>query len=1129
MRKTACWLIMVCKILLVLHLQAQTKTNTFNFRKKNCTVIEILDAVQEQMHIYHVNSYNLLENAKKISVQFNNAAIEKVMEVCSKNQYFFLVLEKGVIVVKPKYIDYYAVIIDEHGIPVADATIYVDGKERATSRNNGEFNLENVFANAKIKITAVNIEDIEIYLEGKTNQEIQAKRRSHTLNGISVLGNTGYQNIHKRHSPTGFFVVSTAALNQQSANKISERIKGISSGVLPTVNKVPGVNLPGLLSVSLRTTILAGSDPLYIVDNLPFYGNIDELNPDDVLNVTIHKTSATAQWGTKSGNGVVVITTKSGKYGQPREIAIHSSLTIGQEPDVFYYPVMDPNDKIELIKDLFYKGYYKDFENWPIPIALPTAVELLISNRDGKLSDADLAAQLEALRYDKREDLRRYVYRKNIEKHFSARVSGGTADHSYYLSIGYDKNNPGIEGSWSARKSLLLNHSYHYKNWLEISSGIIFLENQLHNNEGVPESREPMANANGEPVPQPRDWRQAYADTAGKELSLDWNYRPLQDFRLRNITQKDVNVLLRTSWKVQLLKGVHVNALYQYQKVEGEIKDIKNAESYYVRDLINSYSQRNANGIDRPIPVGHILDQVNTQKLINNLRVQLLGQKKMGTRHTMKIQTGIEQIKVTTNVNPLRIYGYQPNMPNAQNNLNYTSYYTQYLIPFSSQTIPTAAPSTYSEANYLSYFAIGNYDYNTRINFSASARMDKTELFPEIVSSKFITLFSSGIGWNISSEPFYSFYWLPYFKLRVNYGANGNAPITTIVTPINQSVNRITGNMPIDLPRPGWEKVSTLSAGFDMGTRNNNIEACVDVYQKRSTNLLGLRKLRPDEPDSLVADNIGAMKGYGVDIVFSSINIRKRFKWTTKLLFSYVSDRVTRYPDTTMPGWMLCEQNYQGIAVGKPLYGVFSYRYAGLEKETGDPQGYLDGHVSKNYLEILNRPGAGELRYHGRSSPAVFGSLINQFSLGAFSMSVVVSYKLRYYFRRASVNYDQLVSGLSEGSADYKDRWQKAGDELKTNIPSLVMYPQPGRDEFFSYNETLVEKGDHIRLQAINTSVDLPVKSLNKYYLQSCNLYLNVTNIGILWRANRKGIDPDALAYFPEPRSVCVGVRMNFR
>lgn len=1127
MRKIACLLIFMLWVFLS---QAQIKTNTFNFHKRNCTVIEILDSVKSKMGIHHWNTYGLLENAKRVPGLFNNATIEKVMEVCSKNQYFTLALDEGVIIVKPRTINFYAVIVDDHGAPVAGATIYIEGRENETSNSRGEVYLKNVFANAKIKITAVNIESLEMYLEGKTNQEIQVKRSTHTLNGISVLGSTGYQIIHRKHSSTGFFVISNTAFNQQSTNKISERIKGISLGVSPTVNKVSGVNMPKLFSVSLRTTILAMSDPLIVVDNLPFFENIDDLNPDDIWSISIHKdASATAQWGSKSGNGVIVITTKSGKYGQPREFAINSSLTIGQEPDVFYYPIMDPNDKLALTQYLFKSGYYNDFETSPIPLALPTAVEKLILNRDGKLSGADLEAQLEALKYDKREDLRRYVYRKNIEKHFSARVSGGTADHSYYLSIGYDKNEPVIQGSWTTKKSLFLNHSYHYKNWLEISSAVLYLENQSHNNEGVPESREPMANANGDPVSQPRDWRQAYIDTAGKKYLLDWNFRPLQDFRLRNITRKDVNLLLRTSWKVQLLNGLHFNVLYQYQKIDGERQDVKNAESYYVRDLINGYSQRIANGIYRPIPVGNILDQVNTHKVVNNLRTQLLGQRKFGTRHAMKIQTGIEKIRITTNVNPILIYGYQPNLPNAQSNLNYTSHFTQYANPLSSPLIPTAAPSSYAEANYLSYFAIGNYDYNTRVNFSASARMDKTELFPEIVSSKFITLFSSGIGWNISAEPFYKVDWLPYLKLRLNYGANGNAPLTTIVTPINQSVTRITGNALSGLPRPGWERVNTLSAGFDIGTRNNNIEACVDFYQKRAKDLVGLRQLRPGAPDSLVADNMGEMNGYGVDVVFSSINIRRKFKWTTKLLFSYVADKITRYSDTAMPGWKICEQHYQGIVVGKPLYGVFSYRYAGLEKETGDPQGYLDDHISKKYSDILKRPAARELRYHGRSTPAVFGNLINQFSLGAFSMAVVVSYKLGYYFRRASVNYSQLLSGLPDGSADYKDRWQKMGDELKTNIPSLVLDPQPGRDEFYSYNETLVEKGDHIRLQAINTSVDLPVKSLNKYYLQSCNLYLNVTNLGIMWRANNYGIDPDNLTYFPEPRSVCIGVKMNFR
>lgn len=184
-------MIVVTYFLTILSLD-YTQGPKFNFSKNNCTVIEILDSVQSQMKIYHVNSYRLLENAKNISVSFKNASIEKVMERCERNQYFTLALDEDVIVVQPRFLNYNAVIIDDSGLPVSNASIIIEGELKSRSNYNGKFNLTKVFSNARIRITADNIEDKEMFLEGKISSVIKVNRKTQSHHEKSIIDSTFY-------------------------------------------------------------------------------------------------------------------------------------------------------------------------------------------------------------------------------------------------------------------------------------------------------------------------------------------------------------------------------------------------------------------------------------------------------------------------------------------------------------------------------------------------------------------------------------------------------------------------------------------------------------------------------------------------------------------------------------------------------------------------------------------------------------------------------------------------------------------------------------------------------------------------------------------------------------------------
>ena len=191
------------------------------------------------------------------------------------------------------------------------------------------------------------------------------------------------------------------------------------------------------------------------------------------------------------------------------------------------------------------------------------------------------------------------------------------------------------------------------------------------------------------------------------------------------------------------------------------------------------------------------------------------------------------------------------------------------------------------------------------------------------------------------------------------------------------------------------------------------------------------------------------MTGNGIDIQLHSVNIRKAFEWRTDLLYSTVKTKITEYLAETRD-----LNNYlnSGLVIspiiGKPAYSIFAFRWAGLDPETGDPMGYLHGEVSKDYAAIRNETTPEELIYYGSATPTHFGALRNTFSWKGLSLSFNISYKLGFYFRRNSVYYNAIFNGTGSHS-DFSLRWQKPGDEVTTQIPSMVYPNNNNRDGYF--------------------------------------------------------------------------------
>lgn len=459
------------------------------------------------------------------------------------------------------------------------------------------------------------------------------------------------------------------------------------------------------------------------------------------------------------------------------------------------------------------------------------------------------------------------------------------------------------------------------------------------------------------------------------------------------------------------------------------------------------------------------------------------------------------------------------------------------------QFIPGGAGVGSKEINrFVSAYANASYIFKRRYSLNGSFRKDASNILGMSTNDRWNPLWSSGMGWELSREGFYRSSILPYLRLRVTYGYSGNVSTARTPLPISlASTNAITG-LPrqqisgLNNPSLRWEQSRQINFGADFATRNSRVSGTLEYYLKKGTDLYG------ETPydytawgrEQYIVANVASMEGQGLDVTINTINIDRTFKWRTSLIYNYNTSKTTAYYSDASKDFFNTNDGAKIFpVVGMPLYSITAYNWGGLNAQ-GDPQGYLEGQLSTDYRAIYEEArdkglGGQSIVFMGPSSPVHFGSLIHYLEWRGFNLSANLMYKAGYYFMKGSFSsLEFLGSGLGHG--DYTRRWQQPGDERTTEVPAFVYtdYPQfSERDNFYLNSAPNVLKGDHIRLHYINLAYAFNLKAKNGS-APRIQVYANAANLGILWRANRYNLDPDAAGSYPAAKQYTLGVRADF-
>jgi TonB-linked SusC/RagA family outer membrane protein len=952
------------------------------------------------------------------------------------------------------------------------------------------------------------------------------------LEEVTVLS-TGYQEIPKERATGSFSHLDRKLIDRRVSTSLIDRMEDVTSGVIYNRNTNTDE-----ISIRGTSTLFGNTQPLIVVDNLPYEGSIDQINPNDVESITVLKDAAAASiWGAQAGNGVIVITTKSGSYRHPIRVAAQANLSVVEKPDLFYAPQMEIPDFIAQEERLFQSGYYNSAINSSAKTPLSPVVETLLAAREGRISQQEADALLVgyAIR-DSRRDLTDHYYRPAVQQQYAVQVSGGGEAYLFNFSGGYDYNLPNQTGAKDDRITLNAKQTFRLvKDKLEFSSGIYLSRSTRFSDTGMPSPRayEALADDSGNALPIVAGLNTRFVEsTLGSEL-LDWRFFPLEEMGKRNDRTVSNDIRINAGLRYGVLKGLDARVQYQYWTNRGSVRNIETEALWLVRHQINSYTQVLEDGtLFHAVPGGSRFSNTNSVSNSHNLRASLAYHLRKGS-HELNVLGGWELRDLGSTSDRMGYYGYD-DATGLSTPVDFTTRFPQYQNPGSRLVIPYQGTHTGLTDRYLSYFGNLGYTYQDRYLLTLSARKDMSNLFGVETNQKGVPLWSAGAGWILSEEAFYDWDGMPFLKLRLSYGINGNVDKnTTALTTIRYANNQeyvpglrygYISNPPN--PTLRWERIRIANFGLDFESKSGRIGGSLEFYSKKGDDLIGETEIPDSNGVYQYRGNFSGTLTRGFDLLLSTVNIRRTWEWTTQWLLSGLKDEVTYFDGSRSASQFLASQSNMVPQEGRPLYSVYSYEWAGLDPDNGNPLGYLDGEISDEYSRILASTTPETLRFHGSARPTVFGSVRNTFDWKSWNLSFNISYRLGYYFRRFSVDYAALSRGEITHS-DYSDRWQQPGDELHTQIPSQPDRLDTQRNNFYRGTSVLVEKGDHIRFQDIRLGYTwnreeharLPFRRIE------CFIYLN--NLGMLWKATDLDLDPDYPILTPQ-RSAALGLRMEF-
>lgn len=1035
-------------------------------------------------------------------------------------------------------------VVNEKGLPVEGVTVTVKGKRNATATNtNGEFVLSGVDKNATLVFSGVNVELFELKVDGKTNfGTISIKTKTTELAEVTITASTGYQTISKERAPGAFDVVGRDVLDKRPVSNISTALQGLVAGLQAKEN------LDGTMEFLIRGTssLYSGRQPLVVVDGFPIIGtDFSNLNPNDVESITVLKDAAASSiWGARAANGVIVITTKRPKAGKDKiTVELNAFTKISNMIDLDQ--VMSQANTADFVKyeklafdrELFFTSPYSpSFAN--IGKSLTLAQEYMFGFWNGQISAAKMNSGLDSLsRINNRGQIKDNLLRNGIVNQFSINLSSATERSKTYGSLLYENKMDGIIKKGYERYLMNFNNQFQATKSLQISFGAnVQYRNTETSGPDISEMQnispyETLLNSDGKYSVNLNSYNRAEQNLLplSKFPYADWTYNLLREVRGRQITNEQFSARIQGGLNLKIINGLDLDVKVQYERIKSETSNFNDEETFYVRNLVNTYVDYNNTTKTlamQYLPKGGITkpSSSNTESYV--LRNQLNYNKSFGKDFNVTAIGGMEVSRnlFTTTTSPW-VYGHFP----EKNQSTVPVYGYGSSVDLFKTFTSTVAGSTLSGGTtsfgwrvdkFVSFYSNAAINYKSKYVLSGSVRSDAANYITDDPKLRWSPLWSVGGMWHISREKFMdNISFLDRLSLRLTYGKNGNTETSTSTKPLvsvstSPSVN--TGTFIATVADNGnpllrWEKTTTTNLGIDFSLFKNKLFGKIDFYNKLGEDITGIVLLPAVTGTTSQKFNNAEISNKGVEVELgANFNINKNLQYSTSLTYAYNWNRINSLYFPSYLAYQLVDPKTAYVQ-GRSIGAIYSYTFLGVKDSIPYVAGPKGVPYTMNAVQLHNTGlGLDFLNYEGTGIPPHTLGWVNNFRIHGFNLMVVLVGKFGGVYRNPVFNFPTYVgSGKTNVGRFVADVF--AGDP---NIPQFPKYQEPQFylwDRYTPYIAGLVESASFIECKEINLDYSLSQKITKKLQMTSLRVFAQVRDIGMVWNANKKGFNPEWL------------------
>ena len=1007
---------------------------------------------------------------------------------------------------------------DANGHPVAGATVIVDGTSLGTTTNTaGEYTLS-APVNGTLVVTFVGFEPQQLPIAGKTRINVTMKEDAQAIDDVIVVA---FGTAKKEAFTGSAAVIKSDEIAKVQTSNVATALVGRVAGVQTSstsgdLGKTPSIRVRGFGSIN------AGKEPLWIVDGMPYEGDLNNLNTNDIESMTVLKDAASnALYGARGANGVIMVTTKKAKSGDA-VVTIDAKWGVNSKALEEYDVITSPAQYYETHFKALY-GYYAQTN--PAAKAYALASSGLTSNGTGGLGyNVYTVPEGQALigtngKLNPNATLGRKIiyngqeywltsddwideaYQSAFRQEYNVNISGATERSSFYASLGYLDNTGIIKSSALERYTARLKADYQAKKWLKVGGNMSYAHFSNSNGNSNEGSASSTANIFAFSAQMPPIYPVYIRDGSGR-IMVDDNGYQMYDYGDKGNAGLTRPLLpgangLQTSWlnkkkaEGNAFSGSGFVDISLYKGLKLTVNGSTNIDETRTTYLNNQYYGQFAEA-------GGTISKYHTRDIAYNLQ-QILNYNETFGKHNVGLMVGHEYY---------------------QKKYYYLSGTKSKLFSYDNEELGGAvvdgagAHSYIDDYNSEGYFMRAQYDYAGRYFVSGSYRRDASSRFHP--DHRWGNFWSVGAAWLLNQENWFDAPWVNMLKLKASYGSQGNDNIGYYLYTDTYSIENNNGEIAVLFGQKGnpnitWETNTNLNIGTEFGFWNNRLSGSVDFFNRKTSDMLFAFSVPSSLGYSSYYANVGDMVNRGVEVELNADLIRtKNVLWSFNLNLTHVKNEVTylapEHKSTTVEGYKGYIDGSYFVGEGLPLYTYYLRSYAGVDPETGASLWYKDvkgddGKITRTKTSDYT----SATRYlHDSAIPSVYGGFST--SVSAYGVDFSISFNYQIGGKVYDSGYASFMSspyGTTVGTNYHKDILKAWTPENKgSDIPRL----QYGDQYTTSVSDRFLTDASYLNISNINVGYTLPSKITQKFGVQKLRVYLACDNV-VYW-SKRQGLDP---------------------